>query len=82
MQNECMASITIRDVPDDTLAELRVRAARDGRSMQEYLRGHLVEFCRHPTIEVVVERALGRRAASGVTLDDADVLADLDADRR
>lgn len=34
-----MVSITIRDVPQETRNELAARAARSGRSLQEYLRG-------------------------------------------
>ncbi len=33
-----MATVTIRDVPDDVRDRLRVRAAQNGRSMQEEMR--------------------------------------------
>jgi len=39
-----MVAITIRDVPAETRNELAARAARGGRSLQEYLRGQLVEL--------------------------------------
>jgi plasmid stability protein len=39
-------AITIRDVPDATKEELAARAARSGRSLQEYLRMRLVSRIR------------------------------------
>ncbi len=40
--------ISIRDVPDEVRDELAARARRRGRSMQEYLRGLLVDVAAHP----------------------------------
>jgi plasmid stability protein len=37
-----MVAITIRDIPDDVRDELAARAARSGKSLQEYLRGMLI----------------------------------------
>ena len=42
MQNACMPSITIRNVPDETHEELAARAAASGKSLQEYLRAELI----------------------------------------
>ena len=44
-------SITIREVPDEARDELAARAARSGRSLQEYLRAELVELARRPDPE-------------------------------
>lgn len=46
-QGACMVSITIRDVPDDTRSKLAACAARGRRSMQEFLRLHLIELARN-----------------------------------
>jgi plasmid stability protein len=46
-----VASILIRDVPDDVRAELAARAARRGQSMQEFVKGLLVETVSKPDIE-------------------------------
>jgi plasmid stability protein len=37
-----MAAVTVRNLPDETLAKLRVRAARHGRSMEAELRQTLI----------------------------------------
>ncbi|MFN8585157.1 MAG: hypothetical protein U0446_07530 [Dehalococcoidia bacterium] len=41
-------SITVRNVPDETRNELAARAARSGRSLQEYLRVQLIEMAERP----------------------------------
>lgn len=75
-------SITIRDVPDETRDELASRAALTGRSLQEYLRSRLVELARQPEAETLVERIRRRKAATGSTLSEDQILSDRDADRR
>lgn len=75
-------SITIRDVPDETTAELAARAAATGRSLQEYLRGRLVDLAAQPDAEVMLVRLRERKRATGGTLS-ADVIVDhRDAGRR
>lgn len=76
-----MPGITIRDVPDDVRDELAARAARSGRSMQEYLRAQLIDLAFRPEVDHVVGE-IRRRARSYPPLDPESVLADLDADRR
>ncbi len=39
-----MAAITVRNLPDETVAKLRVRAAQRGRSMEAEVRELLVEL--------------------------------------
>ena len=74
-------AITVRDVPDEVRDELAARAARSGRSLQEYLKGELIDLAYRPAVgDVVVE--LRRRASAHASLDIASVLADLTADRR
>ncbi|RAV18202.1 hypothetical protein DQP55_01630 [Mycolicibacterium sp. GF69] len=77
-----MVAITIRDIPDDVRDELAIRAARSGKSLQEYLRGMLVETAAKPTVQDVLARARARVAATGSRLDAATILADKDADKR
>lgn len=50
-------AITIRNVPDDVVTELSVRAARGGRSLQEFLRGHLIDYAHTTDIEAWLEEA-------------------------
>lgn len=48
----CMSvQITIRDVPDGVRDELAARAAREGKSMQEYLRNAMELLAAKPTPE-------------------------------
>ena len=42
-----MSTLTIRNVEPAVKEQLRVRAARNGRSMEAELRAILVEGCRH-----------------------------------
>jgi len=75
-------AITVRDVPDKVRDELAARAARSGRSLQEYLRGMLVDAAARPPVEDVIARARTRVDATGVRVDAASILAARDADRR
>lgn len=75
-------AITIRDVPQDVRDELAARAARSGKSMQEYLRGLLVERAARPSAADVIARARARVAATGVRVDAESIIAARDADRR
>lgn len=59
-----MSSIQIKDVPEETHAVLRQRAAAARQSLQEYLRGRLIEEAGAPTLDEVLERAGGRSGGS------------------
>ncbi len=77
-----MASITIRDVPDEARDELASRAAGSGRSLQEYLRAELIELARRPDAQTLVARIRDRKARTGAELSATRILAGRDADRR
>jgi plasmid stability protein len=77
-----MVAVTIRDVPDGVRDELAARAARDGQSLQEYLRTLLVNVAEKPTVGEVLARARARVEATGVRLDPAVTVAAKDADRK
>lgn len=77
-----MVAVTIRQVPDAVRDELAARAAREGQSLQEYLRALLVSAAEKPTVGEVLARARARVAATGVRLDPALTVAAKDADRR
>ena len=74
--------MTIRDVPNGVRDELAARAARDGQSLQEYLRTLLVNVAEKPTVGEVLARARARVEATGVRLDPAVTVAAKDADRK
>ena len=75
-------AITIRDVPDEVRDELAARAARSGRSLQEYVRAMLVDAVARPPVEDVIARARARVDATGVRVDARSILVARDADRR
>lgn len=77
-----MVAITIRDVPDEVRDTLAGRAARSGKSLQEYLRGMLVDTATKPTVDEVLQRARARVEATGTRVDIATILRDKDADKR
>lgn len=82
LQNACMTSITVRNIPEETRAELAARAARSGRSMQEFLRSHLVELAGRPDQEELFARIRDRKERTGSRLDARTILEARDADRR
>jgi plasmid stability protein len=75
-------AITIRDVPDEVRDELAARAGRAGKSLQEYVRGMLVESTAHPAVEDVIARARTRVAATAVRASADSILSARDAERR
>lgn len=76
-----MTSIQIKDVPERTHAILRQRAAAAHQSLQEYLRGRLIQDADEPTLEEVLDRAGGRSGGS-VPLEHAVAAIRDDRDRR
>jgi len=77
-----VATITVRNVPDQVRDELAARAARSGRLLQEYLLNHLIEMASQPTLDEVVSAARARVAVTRTRSSLADILAARDADRR
>jgi plasmid stability protein len=77
-----MASITIRDVPDDARDELAARAARTGRSLQEYLRKELISLADRPDPEALATRIIERKRRTGTKLSAARIVRHRDAGRR
>jgi antitoxin FitA len=76
-----MPSVQIKDVPEQTHAILRQRAAAAHQSLQEYLRTRLMEEASQPTLEEVLDRAGGRSGGS-VPLNAAVETLRTDRDRR
>lgn len=83
MQNESMAvQITIRAVPNDVRDELAARAAREGKSMQEYLREQLERLAARPTIGAWLEQVRERKLAAKTRVPPDEILKHRDAGRR
>ncbi|HEV2070177.1 MAG TPA: hypothetical protein VGR26_10315 [Acidimicrobiales bacterium] len=75
-------ALTIRDVPNEVRDELAARAARSGKSLQEYVRGLLVDSVARPSVEDVIARARARVDATGVRVGADSIRAARDAERR
>ncbi|HLF79012.1 MAG TPA: hypothetical protein VJB57_16145 [Dehalococcoidia bacterium] len=75
-------SITIRDVPGETHAELAARAALRSQSLQEYLRSQLIEMARRPDARTLIARVHARKQSLHSLLPAEKILAYRDMDRR
>ena len=74
--------ITIRDVPEAVRDELAARAARERKSMQEYLREELERLAARPSVHAWIEQVRQRKRASARHVAARKILAHRDADRR
>lgn len=78
-----MATIRIREIPEETYEVLRRRARQEGRSLQTYLREAIITLAARPTkAEIVarIEAVLQEVPEEDPTAD--AVLADISAERR
>jgi antitoxin FitA len=73
-----MTALTIRDVSDDAVRTMKIRAAQAGQSLQAYLRGLIEKEAAKPTVAEAVEQA--RREATA-NLSTADILSAIDGGR-
>ena len=73
-----MTALTIRDVSDDAVRTMKIRAAQAGQSLQAYLRGLIEKEAAKPTVAEAVEQA--RREATA-NISTADILASIDEGR-
>ena len=76
-----MPSVQIKDVPEQTHAVLRQRAAAAHQSLQEYLLARLIEEASEPSLDEILDRAGGRSGGS-VPLKAAVAVLRADRDRR
>jgi antitoxin FitA len=74
--------ITIRDVPEQVRDELAARAARQGKSMQEYLRAELERIAARPSIDAWLDGVRKRKDAAKSRVSARDILRARDANRR
>lgn len=73
-----MTALTIRDVPDDQLQTLKIRAAQAGKSLQAYFLDLIARETSKPTMAEMVAR-LNRETTASVSTE--DVLAAIDEAR-
>jgi plasmid stability protein len=74
--------ITIRGVSEKVRDELAARAARQGKSMQEYLRAVLERLAARPTIDSWLAKVRNRKRASQTRVSSIQILEHRDAGRR
>jgi plasmid stability protein len=74
--------ITIRDVPERVRDELAARAARQGKSMQEFLRSELERMAARPSIDAWLENVSKRKDAARSRVSARDIVRARTADRR
>lgn len=77
-----MPTIQVKHVPDEVHAVLRDRAARAGKSLQQYLLERLTEEAETVPVDELFERIeRGAGGRSGARLDVDEVVAAIRADR-
>ncbi|MBI5309674.1 MAG: hypothetical protein HZB14_01400 [Actinobacteria bacterium] len=59
-----MATIQVKNLPDEAVRTLKVRAAKSGQSLQEYMRAYLIEVTARPTRQELLERLATRSGGS------------------
>ena len=70
-----MPAMTIREVPEATRNELAARAARSGRSLQEYLRQTLIGLAAQPDMNELLDELRVRKETTGSRLSAEQILA-------
>lgn len=74
--------ITIRDVPEQVRDELAARAARQGKSMQEFLRAELEKMAARPSMDAWLEGVRKRKDVARSRVSTREIVRHRDADRR
>jgi CHAD domain-containing protein len=74
--------ITIRDVAEEVRDELAARAARERKSMQEYLKGELERLASRPSLDAWLEKVRHRKRSRPHRVSAKEILRHRDADRR
>ncbi|HZE41393.1 MAG TPA: hypothetical protein VE172_21545 [Stackebrandtia sp.] len=78
-----MTSLHVREIPENTLSTLKVRAANSGQSLQAYVRQLLNREAAMLTLEEVFARAQEIADRSSVTADDVvEAIAESHRDRQ
>ncbi|WP_017596516.1 FitA-like ribbon-helix-helix domain-containing protein [Nocardiopsis potens] len=70
-----MTSLTIRDVSDDAVHTMKIRAATSGQSLQAYLRTLIEREAAKPTLAEMAER-IERRAKPDLSAKDVTDVID------
>ena len=79
---DVVATIQIRDIPEDAYETIRLRARAAGQSIQAYMRDQVIALAAQPTKDEVVAAIKAVLAREGRPATMADIVADVEADRR
>ena len=78
-----MATIQVREIPEELCEVLRRRARRAGQSLQAYMLDQVVALAQRPTKDEAVARIEAITASGRILeLPIATIVEDLDAERR
>lgn len=79
-----MATIQIRDIPEEAYEVIRRRARAENRSIQSYMREHVLQFASRPTKQEIFAEwdRRARERGQPLELDPADTLRYLNEGRR
>jgi antitoxin FitA len=78
-----MATIQVREIPEDAYEVLRRRARRAGQSIQAYMRDQVIALASRRTKEEAVAAIEATLQRAGITDSSAEsIVDDLAADRR
>ena len=76
-----VATIQIRDIPEDTYETIRLRARAAGQSIQAYMRDQVIALAAQPTKNDVMAAIRAVLAREGRPTTMADIVADVEAGR-
>ena len=78
---DVVATIQIRDIPEEAYETIRLRARTAGQSIQAYMRDHVIALASQPTKDEVVSAIRSVLAREGRPTTMADIVADVEAGR-
>jgi len=74
--------VTIRNVPENVRDELRMKAAAERKSMQEYLLGELEQLASRPSMAQWLASVRARKVLAPNSFEIESILEARDSDRR
>ena len=77
-----MSTIQIRNIPEPVYEEIRRRARARNQSIQQFMLAEVHRLAEGTDTEYLRDRIEKLKATAGIELDVAQMLADLEAERR
>lgn len=77
-----MATIQIRDIPDEAYAEIVRKAKSHGQSIQQYMRNHVIDFAFTPDRAQLHQEIRANLAQYGSLASREQILEAIDEDRQ